>query len=69
MIQESYTDANCSMDKTYELTREKLDCDRRFDAFDKDRLVAKAKEMGACGGQLDLTDPYLFGADKRPLSR
>jgi hypothetical protein len=43
--------------------------DRRFDAFDSDRLVAKVEEAGKSGAQLDLTDPYLRGGQKRPLSR
>jgi hypothetical protein len=68
MIQESWAESNCSMDATYQLTRQKLDYDRRFDGFDKQRLVDKAKEVGASGGKLDLTDPYLRGGDKRPLS-
>jgi hypothetical protein len=68
MIQESWAESNCSMDECYKLTRQKLDYDRRFDGFQKDRLVNKAKEAGSCGGKLDLTDPWLYGGDKRPLS-
>jgi hypothetical protein len=70
MIQESYQESNCSMAETYRLTRTKLDCDRRFDHFDKDRLVTKAKDAGVSGGHLDMDDPWLFpGGEKRPLSR
>jgi hypothetical protein len=57
------------MDTCYKLARERMDHDRRLDAFDKDRLVAKVKETGSNGGYLDLTDPFLYGGSKRPLSR
>lgn len=69
LINESYAATNCSMEETYRRTREMLDWDRRFDGFDKERLVARAREVGASGGQLDWSDPFLFGQDKRPLSR
>jgi hypothetical protein len=70
MVQESYQESNYSMDECYRRTRTKLDYDRRFDGYDKDRLVAKAKEVGASGGHLDMDDPWLFpGGEKRPFSR
>lgn len=69
VIQESYAESNCSMDATYQLAREKLDDMRRFDTFDKERLIAKAREAGSCGAQIDWTDPWLRGGSKRPLSR
>jgi hypothetical protein len=69
LINESYVETNCSMDEAYKRTRQLLDYDRRFDQFDRDRLVAKAREIGASGGKLDLTDPWLYGGQKRPLSR
>jgi hypothetical protein len=69
IINESYAESNCSMDECYRLTRQKLDYDRRFDNLHKDRLVAKAREVGASGGKLDWEDQYIWGGDKRPLSR
>jgi hypothetical protein len=46
-----------------------LQHDRRFDAFDKDRLVERVQEASYNGRTLDLDDPFLRrGGDKRPLS-
>jgi hypothetical protein len=49
--------------------RSYLDGDRRFDEFDKDKLVARVQEAKACGAVLDLTDPVLRGQAPRPLDR
>ena len=59
LINECYSETNCSMEDAYKLARERMDYDRRLDHFDRDRLIAKVKEAGASGGFLDLTDPYL----------
>ena len=69
VINESYIEAQCSMDAAYDLAKEKLAFDRRFDNFDRDRLVAKAREVGASGGKMDWQDPWLFGGPKRHGSR
>jgi hypothetical protein len=67
MVQQSYIDANCNRPAAAQLMKEWLSHDRRFDSFDKDRLVAKVEEVGMSGGKLDLTDPYLSGSARRPL--
>jgi hypothetical protein len=46
-----------------------LSADRRFDEFNKDRLVARVQECKQCGATLDLTDPQLRGLEPRPLDR
>lgn len=70
MVQESYREANCAQDKTYELVRQKMDYDRRLDGFDKNRLKEKLIQTGKNGGHLDLSDPYLRpGGSKRPFER
>jgi hypothetical protein len=43
-----------------------LDYDRRFDNLSKDRLIEKAKEVGASGGKLDMTDPFDLVAEAEP---
>ena len=48
--------------------KEFLERDRRFDDFDKDRLVARVQECRSCGATLDLDDPRLKGGEARPLS-
>jgi hypothetical protein len=46
-----------------------LELDRRFDTYDKDRLVERVQEARYNGRTLDLDDPYLQrGGTKRPLS-
>lgn len=41
--------------------------DRRFDSFDKDRLIERVMEARSCGRVLDLGDPWLkAGGVKRP---
>ena len=47
--------------------KEFLERDRRFDEFDKDRLVARVQECRSCGAVLDLEDPRLKGREARPL--
>lgn len=49
--------------------REFLSQDRRFDGFDKDRLIARVQECRSCGAALDLEDPRLKGQAARPLER
>ena len=51
-----------------EVFKQYLDADRRFDGYDKDRLVARVQECKACGATLDLDDPVLKGQEPRPLS-
>ncbi len=46
-----------------------LDSDRRFDGFDKDRLIARVQECRASGAVCDLSDPRLRGQPARPLER
>jgi hypothetical protein len=44
--------------------------DRRFDAYDPDRLVEKAWKVRNSGGRLDLDDPYIRrGGQPRPENR
>jgi hypothetical protein len=44
--------------------------DRRFDAFDHDRLVERVRLCTSNGAQLDLTDPQLRKwGEPRPLDR
>ena len=69
VINESYAETNCSMDRAYDLAKTKLEYDRRFDVFDKDRLIKKAREVGASGGRMDWHDPWLTGGNKRHGSR
>ena len=70
MVQESYQEANCNLNKAYDLVRHKMELDRRLDAFDKDRLKDKLIQTGKNGGYLDLNDPYLRpGGSKRPFDR
>jgi hypothetical protein len=69
MVQESWQEANCNRNLTYALTRDKLEQDRRFDHYQKDNLIEKAKEAGSNGTRIDWNDPYLVGGPKRPLSR
>jgi hypothetical protein len=42
-----------------------LSQDRRFDGFDKNRLVERVTECRQSGGVLDLTDPTLRGGPPR----
>jgi hypothetical protein len=67
MVQQSYIDCNCNRGEAAQLMKEWLTHDRRFDSFDKERLVAKVEEVGMSGGHLDLSDPYLHGGARRPL--
>src|SRR5262245_24173315 len=69
LVNECYRESDCSMDATYRLARERMDCDRRLDHFDRDRLIEKVKEAGSNGAYLDLTDPYLFRAGANGPSR
>jgi hypothetical protein len=69
MVQQSYIDAKCNRNEASQMMRGWLDTDRRFDSYDKSRLLQKVDEAGKSGSRLDLTDPWLFGGDKRPLSR
>jgi hypothetical protein len=69
VINESYSEANCSMDECYKLARQKLDFDKRFDNLSKDRVIERAKAAGASGGKMDWHDPYLWGGQKRHGSR
>jgi hypothetical protein len=52
------------------IVRQWIQNDRRFDAFDADRLASRVEEAMSCGRSLDLADdPYLLrGGSKRPLS-
>jgi hypothetical protein len=52
-----------------DLMREYLERDRRFDPYDKDRLVRRVEECRSCGAKLDLEDPRLKGGEARPLER
>jgi hypothetical protein len=49
---------------------ERLKLDRRFDAYDSTRLVAKVQDCWGHGARLDLSDPELKGGPPpRPLER
>lgn len=52
------------------IMREYVGRDRRFDAFDADRLIERVHEARSCGRTMDLLDdPYLQrGGQKRPGS-
>ena len=65
MVQESYGEANCHQDKCYQLVREKMEMDRRFDHFAKDRLLDKLREAGKSGAKIDWDDDYLYGGEDR----
>jgi hypothetical protein len=53
-----------------DLMREYLEIDRRFDSYDKDRLVRRIEECRSNGAKLDLTDPRLRpGGQPRPLEK
>jgi hypothetical protein len=69
MVQAAYVSNNYSKPKCYQTVRHLLDHDRRFDSYDKERLLAKLEECGKTRGRLDLNDPYLLGGQKRPLTR
>ena len=44
--------------------------DRRFDSFDKQRLIERVQDCRYRGAVLDLTDPQLqLGGSPRPLDR
>jgi len=44
--------------------------DRRFDSFDKGRLIERVRDCKYRGAVLDLTDPQLQkGGEPRPLDR
>jgi hypothetical protein len=49
--------------------REFLQGDRRFDPYDKDRLIDRVMECRSNGAVLDLSDPRLMGLEPRPLER
>src|SRR5215204_5472587 len=46
-----------------------LAADRRFDGYDKDRLVKRVQECRSAGATLDLSDPVLRGGEPRPGGR
>ena len=46
-----------------------LSQDRRFDDFDKDKLVQRVQECRQAGAVLDLDDPVLKGQERRPLDK
>jgi hypothetical protein len=48
---------------------ERLKSDRRFDAYDKSKLVSRLQESWGHGARLDLSDPELKGGPPRPLER
>jgi hypothetical protein len=51
------------------VVRQYIQQDRRFDAFDADRLAERVAEARYNGRTLDLDDPYLMrNGQKRPLS-
>ena len=71
MVQEAYNRSNCSLSDTYRTVRSWVDLDKRFDAYDRDRVVKALEEFGKSGKFLDLeNDPYLrVNGVKRPLER
>ena len=66
MIQEAHIRNHCDRNAANRDVRAMLDTDRRFDQFDRDRLLAKANEAGSCGGRLDWHDPFIYGGNPRP---
>ena len=62
--------ANFNQVEAREILKGYVEMDRRFDAFDPDRLVERIHEAKSCGRTMDLTeDTYLRrGGEKRPLS-
>jgi hypothetical protein len=50
------------------VVRQYIQNDRRFDAYDANRLAERITEAKSCGRSLDLDDPWLRGGFKRPLS-
>jgi hypothetical protein len=50
------------------VVRQFIQNDRRFDAFDADRLAERVAEARYSGRSLELDDPWLRGGSKRPLS-
>jgi hypothetical protein len=60
---------NSNQGEARELFRNYLKDDRRFEGYDKDRLMDAVTRCRSNGAALDLQDPYLFkGGQKRPLS-
>lgn len=49
--------------------REYLERDRRFDPYDKDKLIAHIQECRQSCATVDLQDPRLQGREARPLER
>jgi hypothetical protein len=60
---------NFSQPEAREKMTEWLSQDRRFDGFDKHRLVQRVQECRASGAVLDIDDPRLKGLPPRPLDR
>jgi hypothetical protein len=58
MVQQAHIDANCDRDAANQRVRNWLDLDRRFDTYDKDRLVARVEECGLDQCEF-LKRPYL----------
>ena len=50
------------------VVRQFIQQDRRFDAYDADRLASRVEEARSNGRSLELDDPWLRGGQKRPLS-
>ena len=55
------------MTETYAKAKDKLAWDKRFDALglDRARVVDKAREVGASGGQMDWQDSWLYRGKPR----
>jgi hypothetical protein len=69
MARISIARANGNRIEGKEMMKTWLDHDRRFDDFDKDRLVDRTLLNRYNGAVIDLTDPELRGLQPRPLTR
>jgi hypothetical protein len=61
--------SNFDQSEAKEKFREFLQGDRRFDPYDKDRLIDRVMECRSNGAVLDLSDTRLMGLEPRPLDR